>query len=264
MFGNNVTLPRRRMDSYAAAFDTYSNIKPIRGRDTDTRPLGDRRNDNFTIRKEDNNIVVRLYSTDVVVYHHDSPTITLTPYPSVLTNRVVNHIMPHFIRTYWQDRHFGVPDHITYVSGRYYNTPESVAIDTTSRTLVVGDQPMEVPYVDKVEAKRVRDTYRFDEFSVWITTLIRLGSDPRSELRYTPQASSYTLYDQLRKGPEGWLNLVRTYHSKYDTPILTAATLRAWREQLYRAEGAFITKTVPFFTHYKEMAAAFSQMRKYA
>ena len=89
MFGANIELPNRML-SYSSALATYNSIKPIRGRsDQNERPLANRRNGNLTIRLEPvtNDIVVRLYQTDIIRYNDD--VVVLDPYPSALTNRVV-------------------------------------------------------------------------------------------------------------------------------------------------------------------------------
>lgn len=62
--------------NYAAAKHKYETTKHIRGRDTEERPLGDRRKPQFQIRKRGDDIACRCYDTDVVLYHPDN-TITL-------------------------------------------------------------------------------------------------------------------------------------------------------------------------------------------
>lgn len=64
------------LTNYAAAKTKYETTKHIRGRDTEQRPLGDRRRSHFQIRKVGDDIACKLYETDVVTYHPDN-TITL-------------------------------------------------------------------------------------------------------------------------------------------------------------------------------------------
>ena len=69
MFG---TLDTRRIPtllSYEEAAAHEAKVKPIRGRASECKPLGQRNLDNFTIRKLANgDIAVRVHSTDVLIY----------------------------------------------------------------------------------------------------------------------------------------------------------------------------------------------------
>lgn len=57
---------------YAEAVAHEASIKPIRNRTPETKPIGDRRNQHKTIRKNsDGSIACRLYRTDVVTFHPD-------------------------------------------------------------------------------------------------------------------------------------------------------------------------------------------------
>lgn len=53
---------------YDKAVRLEANIKPIRGRDTSTKPLTSRRQDQLTIRKDADNIVIKLYRTDIITF----------------------------------------------------------------------------------------------------------------------------------------------------------------------------------------------------
>jgi len=64
------------LHNYTTALYHWENVKPIRGRAQDERPLGNRRRPHFQIRKEGETIVCKCYSTDLVMYHPDN-TITL-------------------------------------------------------------------------------------------------------------------------------------------------------------------------------------------
>jgi hypothetical protein len=56
---------------YESYKNLYDSIKPIRGRDVDVRPLGQRRRDWETIEKRGDNYACKLYDTDVVTYYPD-------------------------------------------------------------------------------------------------------------------------------------------------------------------------------------------------
>jgi len=59
------------MRSYEKAERVEQSIKPIRGRTPECKPLGKRRNTWVNIRKQDEQIVCKLYSTDVIKFHKD-------------------------------------------------------------------------------------------------------------------------------------------------------------------------------------------------
>ena len=57
--------------SYTEAKAKYDSVKPIRGKNDDIRPLGDRRAQHMRIVKIDDTYACRLYSTDVATFHKD-------------------------------------------------------------------------------------------------------------------------------------------------------------------------------------------------
>ena len=65
-----------RLASYNDAVKREAIVKPIRGDKNGTKPLGARNKKYYNIRKEGNDIVVRMHATDIVRYHPDD-TITI-------------------------------------------------------------------------------------------------------------------------------------------------------------------------------------------
>ena len=65
-FGYIPNVPQVR--SYLSAVMLEGEIKPIRGRSTTTKPLASRRQDQLTIRKDADNIVIQLYATDIIKF----------------------------------------------------------------------------------------------------------------------------------------------------------------------------------------------------
>jgi hypothetical protein len=57
--------------SYEKAERVEQSIKPIRGRTPECKPLGKRRNTWVNIRKQDEQIICKLYNTDVIKFHKD-------------------------------------------------------------------------------------------------------------------------------------------------------------------------------------------------
>ena len=65
-FGYIPNVPQVR--SYLSAVMLEGEIKPIRGRGHSTKPLASRRQDQLTIRKDADNIVIQLYATDIIKF----------------------------------------------------------------------------------------------------------------------------------------------------------------------------------------------------
>ena len=60
---------------YAAAAKWEADVKPIRGRTPECKPLGDRKKTNVTIRREGDDIIAKLYHTDIVRWKPDGTII---------------------------------------------------------------------------------------------------------------------------------------------------------------------------------------------
>ena len=270
MFGAiNTQLPDHILN-YESARAKWASIKPIRGRsDQNTRPLARRGNDNLTIRQdtETDDIVVQLYSTDIVTYHSPASTqaghITLDPYPSALTNRIISSLFDYtHLHTHWSDRDHPAPDHITGVGGRYYNTPDYAYIrcDDPEWTLVGGAKPFEVPRLDRKGSKQALREANYDTFKLWLETRIRLGVMEfgyrwtRSPYKWAPRQA----WQYLTAGEEGWAEVVKCMSSS--TPL--ERELESLRRAVYRYAGCYDTEAVAYFDGWQQMDAAIRQMRR--
>ena len=260
MYGTNVTLPTNRMLSYNSALHKWGAINPIRGRsDQNTRPLARRGNDNLTIRLEEttNDVVVRLYSTDIVRYN-EGGAIVLDPYPSALTNRVMWSILGPHVNTHWSDTNL-----ITEVGGRYYNTPSFAVVQPAESgwTLVDGSRPVEVPYLNRKEARQALRDANYNTFKVWLDTKIRLnlcefghrwGTKP---FDWTPR----TAVQYLTQGETGWAEITATMCNK----VPVEAELRSLREAVYKYHMCYDSQSVAYFESYTAMKNAMNQIRKH-
>jgi len=267
MFGNNMEHPNRIL-SYKEALNKYNSIKPIRGRSTDTRPLARRSNDNLTIRQDDSSgdIIITLYQTDIIRYDANGDgynnRITLDPYPSVLTNRVMWSILGPHVNTHWSDRHYLTPSYITEVNGRYYNTPSYAVIQPleTGWTLVDGAKPVEVPYLNRKEGRQALRDANYYTFQTWLNTLIRLGKDPRSDgWRSSPfEWSPSEAMRYLTAGEDGWRELAGRMSRRCDIK----REYEALRTAVYKSELCYDTESIPYFTSYRELHNALNRMRR--
>lgn len=269
MFGANITLPNRIL-SYKAACDKYNSIAPIRGRqDQNTRPLARRSNDNLTIRQDETtgDIIVRLYRTDIITYKNDGDgynnPIELDPYPSVTTNRVVTSILAPHVFPYWGDRHPSVPNHITEVGGRYYNTPSYALIQPaeTGWTLVGGEKPFEVPRLNRKEAKQALRDANFYTFQIWFNTLIRLNLDPKAEGSWRTGPFDWSPHEAMKyltAGEDGW----RAIAGRMSRRVDLKREFETLRHAVYKSELCYDTETIPYFEDYRSLQNAFNRLRR--
>ena len=94
---------------YAEAARREAEVKPIRGRIPECKPLGDRKKTHASIRREGDDIIVRLYRTDIVRYQPDGTVIVNQGgHESMSTRAYLNAILPmwfgsHQGTTVWYD-----------------------------------------------------------------------------------------------------------------------------------------------------------------
>lgn len=86
-----------RIHNYADALKKYDNTKPIKGRDDEPRPLGERRNvDTYSIRKNvwTNAIELVLYRTPVIKFTtEDEVIINIDNWPSASTCQFISRVL---------------------------------------------------------------------------------------------------------------------------------------------------------------------------
>jgi hypothetical protein len=267
---NNTILPESRLLSYDSAFKKWKAIKPIRGRsDQNTRPLGRRGNDNMTIRQEEcsGDIVVRLYSTDVIRYRSygdgNNNLIELEPYASSLTTRFVWSLLGPHVSPMWSDRDYPAPDNITEVNGRYYHTPDHLVVQPkeTGWELVGGAVPFEVPYLNRKEGKQALKEAGYYTFKLWLETKIRLGvAEFGRRYNINPYGwSGKEALGYLSQGEKGWAEIT----ARMSNAVPVETELRALREAVYQYETCYDTQTIPYFETYQQVQNAISQIRKH-
>jgi hypothetical protein len=175
MFGSNIVLPRGGILSYEQALAKHNSIVPIRGRNVDTRPLGQRKNDNLTIRvlPNTNSVAIRLYHTDIVVYHTDG-TIDLEPYASKLTDEAVRSVFRGVITPQYTNP----VGPVLWVQHKGYRIPNFATLDK-DLNLIGGSEPFVHYHLDKSKANAALKQSGYKQFALWLNTQIRLGLDPR-------------------------------------------------------------------------------------
>jgi hypothetical protein len=266
----SASFPTIGISNYISALSKWESIKPIRGRkDQNSRPLYRRGDDTKTIRHLNNgSIAFRLHSTDVVTFNKDG-TVDLEPYASVTTCHFVSAVFGYHnhITAYWSDRAHGLPDNVTKVEGRYYNTPKFASLtkdDTTNRwSLLAGSEPFEIVRLDKTLTKEALNDTGYNQFKLWLATQIRLGLDPRKGDSWRRGAYDWSERDvssYLTNGPNYWGEMVR----RMSTRCEVSRELEVLRRAVYKYAGAVTVTEVPYFEDYSDMSNAFTSTRKYA
>lgn len=97
----------RTFNSYKEASDWEAAVKPVRGDANNTKPLGVRYKKHMNIRREENgDIIIRLYSTDIITYHPNG-TITLDHggYKTQSTASLMTAVLPWSVRPHLRYGH---------------------------------------------------------------------------------------------------------------------------------------------------------------
>jgi len=97
MYGySNGRYQAEQVKNYHEAKQRYEEVKPIRGRSGDIRPLGKRRRDwERIVKVSESAYAIRLYSTDVVTYYEDGAIELRTGgWPSVSTTEMIAYHSP--------------------------------------------------------------------------------------------------------------------------------------------------------------------------
>lgn len=254
MFGN-VAIPRSSCGilTYDAALNKYSSIRPIRGRATDTRPLGDRRNDRIVIRMLDNrDIAIRHHSTDVIVYHTDG-TISLEVYASKTTNEVVGHILrgSHIVPHYTASG-----GAILHVRDKFYRVSDVAVLDI-NLNLVSGSIPFTRHSVDR-KRSNAACAKGFNQFAMWVNTQVRLGLDPRGGSRWGGPARLTTHQIVTLDDPTTYAAIAR----EMSTFVTIEAHLKNIRSQVQSYYDCIKETDLPYLTSHGEVASVQASNRR--
>lgn len=95
-----------RMNTYADAVRWELLVKPIRGRKEECKPLGARNKSYANIRKDGDDIVIKLYRTDIVRYQPDGTIIVNQGgHESMTTRKYLNAILPMWFASFQGKTH---------------------------------------------------------------------------------------------------------------------------------------------------------------
>lgn len=254
MFGSNLVMPRGGILSYEQAVIKHDSIVPIRGRRTDTRPLGRRGNDNLTIRRLNNDaIAIRLYSTDIITYNTDG-TIELEPYASKLTDDVLTSVFRRTITTQYTNP----VGPVLWTKGKGYLVRDTAVLDK-DLNLISGSSPFTHYTVDR-KAANAACRKGFNQFKLWMMTQVRLGIDPRGGGygRYYPgnnlSNSALACLDEPDRHGD-----IAASMSKFPS---VEDHLQMIRHQVIRYYDAIVETEVPHVTSWSQLSSIQSSKRR--
>lgn len=256
MFGSSIALPRGGITSYQQALVKHDSIAPIRGRSTDVRPLGNRRNDNLTIRKLDNgSIAVRLYQTDIVTYHDDG-TIDLEPYSSKLTDEAVRQVFRGAVTASYTNPVGPVLWTNHNGTRRGYLVDGCASLDK-DLNVIAGTKPFTRYSVSRKKANAA-SAKGFNQFKLWVQTQVRLGIDPRQGERWgTVHLSNMAL--ACLDEPDRYADIARGM----STYVTVDSHLDAIRHQVLRYHDCIEETEVAHVTDYKQLTAIQSSKKRW-
>jgi len=172
--------------TYAEAVRWEAEIKPIRGRTPECKPLGDRKKTYATIRKENQDIVVRLYNTDIVRWQPDGTVIVRQGgHESNSTRAYLNAVLPLWFSSYqgttmwWSGRDGAHGHHLLHArkDNIFKHDPNNVSLAPYTFT---NPKPCVVHKKNRTGAKTVRAKYA--AFFKYVKNIKKLlGADGRIE-----------------------------------------------------------------------------------
>jgi hypothetical protein len=256
MFGSNIALPRGGITSYQQALVKHDSIAPIRGRSTDVRPLGQRRNDNLIIRKLDNgSIAVRLYQTDIITYHDDG-TIDLEPYSSKLTDEAVRQVFRGAVTASYTNPVGPVLWTNHNGTRRGYLVDGCASLDK-DLNVIAGTKPFTRYSVSRKKANAAA-AKGFNQFKLWVQTQVRLGVDPRQGERWgTVSLPSIAL--ACLDEPDRYADIARGM----STFVTVDSHLDAIRRQVLTYHDCIEETEVPYITGWDELASIQSSKKRW-
>ena len=163
--------------TYEKASKLEASIKPIRGRSDNCKPIGDRKKQHMSIRRDGNNVIrARLHNTDVVAFHEDGLIeINMGGWNSVSTRLFLQEVLgvnvmtksdtPYILCSWWDDgvRKIGrLPLRTQYNTPNYFRRePET---DQTTQTYLTYQNPI-FPGKTKIHRKAALEEYkRYEPF----------------------------------------------------------------------------------------------------
>jgi hypothetical protein len=203
MYGNSGMRDVKRIVTYAEATLRYLQIKPIRGRAGDVRPLGGRRNDDYRIAKQVNPLndttsyQCILYRTPVVEFKPDGDVeINMGGWNSTATRTFIERIL--YLNCYSKNGSsvLCLGNNVEVV---LHNTKTTVVrrLENYPYTWeLASSEPVYETQLDKKKANGVRQQY--SEFEKYLKGMVNLRTEQREAKNH--MGSRYELPPSIRFG----------------------------------------------------------------
>lgn len=188
------------MNTYADAVRWELLVKPIRGRKEECKPLGARNKTHASIRKEDQDIVVRLYNTDIVRYQPDGTIIVNQGgHVSQTTRKYLNAILPMWFGSFQGRTHTyrGTDDagyHLLHANGDNIFKLKFNSDHFAPLYRFVNPQPCVIHTKNRAKAKAVRQ--RYAPFIRYVKNIKKLMGG-RIEIKERPALNYHATSDVL-------------------------------------------------------------------
>ena len=198
MYGNGSMRDIKRITTYEEAKLRYEQVKPIRGRAGDVRPLGERKNDHFRIAKQVNPLSgvtsyqCILYSTPVVEFKPDGDVeIVMGGWGSVATRTFIERVL--YLSCYSKNGS----------SVLCLGNKAEVVLHPTKTTVIrrlevypftwelTSSEPVYETQLNKKKANNVRQQY--SEFEKYLKAMVNLREEER-----TPKYDYKRIYKRIK------------------------------------------------------------------
>jgi len=214
---------------YATAKRIHDEIKPIRGRSPERRPLGNRRDcDTYWVRMDGDDVQFMLYRTPVLTYKPDNTIlIDLAGYNTVSTHQFIAHVLGVYCNG------FKGQTVLRYKSDRYVVPKEGMTLrveEGSYELTIVNSQRLMGYRLNRAATANVRK--RYAEFYQYMKGFINLRSSMVSFSRSEYEAVSYTVgeaaevlgtcweHERLRVATHSWFGIAdkpteSNYHYRF-------------------------------------------------
>lgn len=177
-----------RLTTYEAAARHESITKPIRGDKNGTKPLGDRKKKYFNIRKEGDDIVVRMHSTDIVRYKPSGELILnnggwVSPSTHDMFHMLIGLHMQTFNSRTWVDCYIANAE--GQIRRGDYPFPNNTPVKATRHEggwFLEGIGLTVVHHINRKAANKVRKEYA--EFKAYLSGITKLRTEYRTNTHH--------------------------------------------------------------------------------
>ena len=251
--------------TYAQAKNYWESVKPWRGKDPNIRPAGTRRQTSITVRKDNDDFVVRYHHTDVIRFRPDG-VFEFEAYASMSTNNIARQFTPSGVTLDYNAHGFfvGIIDRktqdwvMTKVSKKFRLHPAG-----DKRWIIEGAQPIERKLVDVKAANKIYKEHNYIDFAAFMRAAEKLNppENVRSWEKYKQRWDRFVTHqyviEMFQDGLQGW-------HILADKLPRPTQTLEIVRAHLIKSYGCIKTVEVESLDGWRAVRSVSSYNRKWS